>query len=41
MKVTRVKFNKTKSWFFAKVTKIDRTLSRLIMKKKEESNQQN
>ena len=39
-KKTIVKINKTKSWFFDKINKIDRPLARLI-KKKEESNQQN
>ena len=34
--------NKTKTWFFEKINKIDKTLARLIKKKKkEESNQQN
>ena len=43
MKKTIVKFNKTKSWFFEKINKIDKPLARLIKKKKkrEESNQQN
>ena len=40
MKETIVKINKTKSWFFETISKIDRPLVRLI-KKKEESNQQN
>ena len=41
-KETRVKINKTKSWFFEKINKIDKPLARLIKKKKrEESNQQN
>ena len=40
MKQTIVKINKTKSWFFETISKIDRPLARLI-KKKEESNQQN
>ena len=41
MKETTVKINKTKSWFFEKINKIDKTLARLIKKKKrEESNQQ-
>ena len=40
MKETVVKINKTKSWFFETISKIDRPLARLI-KKKEESNQQN
>ena len=42
MKETRAKINKTKSWFFEKINKIDKPLPRLIKKKKrEESNQQN
>ena len=41
MKETIVKINKTKSWFFEKINKIDKPLDRLIKKKKEESNQQN
>ena len=40
MKETIVKINKTKSWFFEKIHKIDKPLARLI-KEKEESNQQN
>ena len=37
-----VKINKTKSWFFEKINKIDKPLARLSKKKKrEESNQQN
>ena len=41
-KETIAKFNKTKSWFFEKINKIDKQLARLIKKKKgEESNQQN
>ena len=35
-----VKINKTKSWFFEKINKIDKPLARL-KKKREESNQQN
>ena len=35
------KINKTKSWFFEKINKIDKPLARLIKKKREESNQQN
>jgi len=34
MKETMVKINKTKSWFFEKVNKIDKFLARLIKKKK-------
>ena len=42
MKETVAKINKTKSWFFEKINKIDKTLARLIKKKKgEDSNQQN
>ena len=41
MKETTVKFNKTKSWFFEKINKIDKPLARLIKEKREESNQQN
>ena len=33
MKETTVKINKTKSWFFEKINKIDKPLSRLIKKK--------
>ena len=42
MKETIVKINKTKSWFFENINKIDKPLARLIKKKKgEELNQQN
>ena len=42
MKEAIVKTNKTKSWFFEKINKIDKYLARLNKKKKrEESNQQN
>ena len=41
MKDTIVKFNKTKSWFFDKINKIDKPLARFIKKKREETNQQN
>ena len=34
MKETIVKINKTKSWFFEKINKIDKTLGSLIIKKK-------
>ena len=34
MKATIVKINKTKSWFFEKINKIDKTLARLIKKKR-------
>ena len=40
MKETIVKINKTKSWFFEKINKIDKHLARLI-KKKGEKNQIN
>ena len=30
IKETRVKINKTKSWFFEKINKIDKSLARLI-----------
>ena len=33
MKETVVKINKTKSWFFEKINKIDKLLARLIKKK--------
>ena len=41
MKEIIVKMNKTESWFFEKINKIDKTLARIIKKKREESNQQN
>ena len=41
MKETIVNINKTKSWFFEKINKIDKPLARLIKKKERESNQQN
>ena len=34
MKETIVKINKTKSWFFEKIKKIDKPLAKLIKKKK-------
>ena len=37
---TIVKMNKTKSWFFEKINKIDKPIAR-FKKKREESNQQN
>ena len=37
MKETIVKFNKTKSWFFEKINKIDKPLARFIMKKREKN----
>ena len=36
MKETIVKINKTKSWFFEKINKIDKPLARLIKKKRGE-----
>ena len=39
MKETIVKINKTKSWFFEKINKIDKRLARLIMKKRIKSTQ--
>ena len=42
MKEKIVKVNKNKSWFFEKINKIDKPLTRLIKeKKREESNKQN
>ena len=46
MKETMVKINKTESWFFEKINKIDKPLARLIKKRerereREKSNQQN
>ena len=40
MKEIIVKINKTKSWFFEKINKIDKPLGRLV-KKKREKNQVN
>ena len=40
MTQTLVKINKTKTWFFEKINKIDKPLARLI-KKKREKNQTN
>ena len=37
MKQTILKINKTKSWFFEKINKIDKSLARLIKKKREKS----
>ena len=37
MKETIVKINKTKSWFFEKINKIDNPLARLIKKKREKN----
>ena len=41
MKERIVKINKTKSWFFEKINKIDKPLVRLIKKKKREKNRIN
>ena len=38
MKETIAKINKTKSWFFEKISKIDKPLARLIKKKSEKNN---
>ena len=38
-KKTIAKTNKTKSWFFEKINKIDKPLARLIKKKREDSDQ--
>ena len=40
MKETVVKINKTKSWFFEKINKIDKPLPRLIKKKKGDNSNQ-
>ena len=37
MKETIVKINKTKSWFFEKINKINKPLARLIKKKREKN----
>ena len=37
MKETIVKINKAKSWFFEKINKIDKSLARLIKKKREKN----
>ena len=37
MKETIAKINKTKSWFFEKINKIDKALARLIKKKREKT----
>ena len=37
MKETIVKINKTKSWFFEKINKIDKPLARLINNKREKN----
>ena len=42
MKETKVKINKTKSWFFEKINKTDKALARFTKKnRREKSNQQN
>ena len=38
MRETIVKINKSKSWLFEKINKIDKTLARLIKKKKNQIN---
>ena len=38
MKETIAKINKTKSWFFEKINKVDKPLARLIKKKKNQIN---
>ena len=37
MKETIAKINKTKSWFFEKIIKIDKPLTRLIKKKRKKN----
>ena len=37
MKETIAKINKTKSWLFEKINKIDKPLARLIKKKREQN----
>ena len=37
MKETIIKINKTKSWFFEKINKIDKPLDRFIKKKREKN----
>ena len=37
MKETIAKINKTKSWFFEKINKIDKLLARLFKKKREKT----
>ena len=37
MKETIVKINKTNSWFFEKINKIDKPLARLIKEKREKN----
>ena len=40
-KETIAKINKTKSWFFEKINKIDKPLARLIKKKREKNHIKN
>ena len=37
MKETIAKMNKTKSWFFEKINKIDKPVARIIKKKREKT----
>ena len=37
MKETILKINKTKSWFFENINKIDKPLARLLQKKREKN----
>ena len=37
MKVTIIKTNKTKSWFFEKINKIDKPFARLVKRKREKN----
>ena len=37
MKETTVKIDKTKIWFFEKINKIDKTLAKLIKKKRKKN----
>ena len=37
MKETITKINKTKSWFFEKINKIDKPLNRLVKRKREKT----
>ena len=41
MKETITKINKTKSWFFEKINKIDKPLARLNRKKREAKTKEN
>ena len=41
MKEAIVKINKTKSWLFEKINKIDKPLARLIKKKREKNQTKN